>query len=324
MDAAPPEEARDPRTRPKGKDAKMIAPKTLTSPARLGLALALLALLIPAAGKASAADPLRWKFTKGKSYSYVVTQQLKNKAEVGGQSIDSNTVQKMTMLWEVKDVDPKGVAAMDQTIVRVEMSVESPQAKVTVDTDSKDEAQGPAAQLKTVFAALVNKPIHVKMTPRGEITDVTIDPQMLEGFKAFSGGPMGEMFSEKGLKEMTGQATLVLPEKALSKGDTWDATKRIEMPLGTMVMKNAYTLDDPAGKISAKVEVAIEPKPNAPFEIKIASQDVKGTYDFDNAAGTLKASAVTQKMQLKVNVQNMEIFQNLETNVTMTLGDAKK
>lgn len=297
-------------------------PKT----ARLGAPLALLVLLAGATD-ARSAEPLRWKFAKGQVHNYTVSQTMKTKSEINGQTVETSSTQKMTMTWEVKDVDAQGNASMEQTIRRVVMEVGSPQGKVGVDTESKEAPEGPAAQLKTMFGALVGTPIKVKMTPRGEFSDVVIDPKMFETFKNM-GGPMGNMFNEKALKEMTTQATLVLPEKALAKGDSWNSSKKLELPIGIMVMDNTYTLESPspagAEKIGVKVKMEIQPKPDSPIEVKIASQDVVGGYDFDNKAGVLASSNVQQKVQMLIKVQGMEIVQNLENAVTMTLGDAKK
>lgn len=297
-------------------------PKT----ARLGAPLALLVLLATAP-PAAAAEPLRWKFTKGQTHNYTVSQSMKTKSQINGQMVETTSTQKMTMTWEIKDVDAQGNASMEQTIRRVVMEIGSPQGNVQVDTGSKEEPQGPAAQLKAMFGALVGSPIKVKMSPRGEFSDVVIDPKMFETFKNM-GGPMGNMFNEKSLKEMTTQATLVLPEKALARGDSWNSTKKLELPLGTMVMDNTYTLESPAPsgaeKIGVKVKMEIQPKPESPFEIKIGSQDVAGGYEFDNKAGVLAASNVQQKVQMLIKVQGMEITQDLENSVSMTLGEAKK
>jgi hypothetical protein len=94
------------------------------------------------------------------------------------------------------------------------------------------------------------------------------------------------------------------------------------MPFGTMVMNTTYTLEAASGpveNIAIDVKVQMEPKPDSPITIKVTSQDMKGHYRFDNAAGSLKASDVVQKMSMTVTVSGQEIKQDIESTVKMEL-----
>ena len=169
----------------------------------------------------------------------------------------------------------------------------------------------------------------MKVTPRGEFRDFTVPPKLAEAFK--ESGPAGAMFAnEDALKNLCGQSMLIFPEAAVSQGKSWKDTRKMEMPFGTMAMDMKYTLESPSGSnenIGVDVKVDLEPKADAPADIKLKSQEMKGHYTFDNTDGILKSSNVVQKMGLMLTVQGQEIAQDLESTTKMELkpeGGSKK
>jgi Family of unknown function (DUF6263) len=276
---------------------------------------------------ARADETLRWKFTKGQTVNYVFNQQTVTQSEVNGQKIDVTMTQAMELNWKIKDVASDGTASMDQTIDRILYTMKGgPTGEITIDTSKDEKQEGPLAALVPLFKALTGTPFSLKMNTRGEVSDVQVPEKVVEALK--NTGPLaqagGEMFTEKGLKELTSQATIVLPKESVAKGFKWNSTKTINLPFGSMNLDSAYTYEGPSDaleKIGVDVKMDIKPAANSPFEINIAKQDNKGAFLFDNKNGVLSSSEVGQKIQMKIKVMNQEIVQNIETNVKM--GQAK-
>jgi hypothetical protein len=278
------------------------------------LVVACIALL--AAPTARADTSLRWKFQKGQKLTYVMTQKSSSKTEVGGNSINQQQDQIIDMTWEVKDVDAQGNASMTQTIDRMRLKVTGPQPGMVSDLDTKsDQApEGPMAAVYPLLQSMVGSPFELTMSPRGSISNVKVPAKIIERLRTLP-GPMTNMFSEDSLKRMTTQATVVLPEKPVAAGAGWSDAKRLDMPFGTMVLDTNYKLAGEGGSdatIGMLIKVAIEPKDNAPFEVKLTDQDGKGKATFDVTAGLMKASEADMKMTMQISVNG----QGLTTQVT--------
>ena len=70
-------------------------------------------------------------------------------------------------------------------------------------------------------------------------------------------------------------------------------------------------------KIGVEIKLDLKPMAETPAQIQLKSQDNKGAFYFDNAAGQLQGSEVNQKMQMSVSVQGREATQDVESSVRM-------
>jgi hypothetical protein len=293
-----------------------------TARARVWFPAVLVIVAAVAAASAQADETLRWKFSKGEKLHYLVTQKTSSKAEVAGQKIDTLMTQDIETTWEVQDVDSSGAAVMDQTIERIVFAMTGPGGEIKIDTKKDEKVEGPAASVAPLFKALAGNPCRLKMSARGEVSDVSIPAKLVEALK--NAGPAAAnnpLFTEEGFKRMLTQASLVLPDGAVAKGQTWKVTKSIPMAMiGTMVMDNVYTYEgpsDPADRISVAVKLDIQPKDGVPFEIKVTAQDSKGAFRFDRKAGVLRGSDLTQKMEMRITTNGQVILQNVDTATKM-------
>jgi Family of unknown function (DUF6263) len=308
-------------------DRIMKTAPTLAYRRALGAFALALAAVSLSASAARADETLRWKFTKGQKLSYVFNQTTLTKGEVMGQKNDMTMTQAMELTWAIKDVDSEGTATMDQTIDRIIYTMKGPTLEAKIDTSKDENLEGPLAALVPLFKGLTGSAFGLKMSSRGEVSDVQVPAKVVEALK--NAGPLaqagGEMFTEKGLKELTTQATIVLPKEPVAKGFKWNTTKTIKLPFGAMNLDNNYTYEGPSDdldKIGIEVKMAITPAENAQVDIAITKQDNKGSFLFDNKAGILRASGVVQKIQMKVKVGGQEILQDIESTVKMDQAKA--
>jgi hypothetical protein len=83
-----------------------------------------------------------------------------------------------------------------------------------------------------------------------------------------------------------------------------------------MTLDKKYSYDGPGDggeKLGLKVTIELTPPENPALAIKIIEQDGKGSFLFDNVAGRVATSNVTEKIKMSISVQNQQIEQSTET-----------
>ena len=266
-------------------------------------------------------------------------------AKLPGVDTKSTLAQTIEMTWTVKSVDSNGQAEMTQTITRIRDQVEGTVGSYTYDSkDGKEPDSLIAAAKVPVFKALLGAVVPFKMSPRGELLEVRVPDTLVKALGEL--GPAaagaGALLSEAGLKEMISRAGLVLPEEDVAEGKTWTQQTKSASPAGTFVLDSTYRNEGPAQdagpdavKISLTVKAAIQPtdadgNPSA-NGIKIRSQKTQGTYTFDNAAGRILDSSLSESIEVGASVKvglgatakEMEIVQTSESTTIRKLVKAE-
>lgn len=302
---------------------------------RWGVVLGVLVLAGSGASHAGAAT-LRWKFQPGETLHYVMDQKTITSVKGGPQDVKSTMSQTIDMDWTVKEVGADGLASLTQTITRVRTKIESGFGAFEFDSKEAKDPEGPVAvSLVPLLRALVGAEFSFKMNPHGELTDVKVPAQVVDALKKTGsvGGGAG-MFSEEGMKNMVTESSLALPKEDLAKGKGWTRQTKIPMPpIGTMTLDKTYSYQGPEPKDGKELEridlvtkVDIQLAPGNNIEMKIQSQDGKGSFFFDNTTGRVADSSVTEKLEmqfkLKLGDQEKEVLQGNETSTTMKLVKA--
>lgn len=295
----------------------------------------LLAGLFAAGSTANAQVTLRYKFKEGEKLNYELEQKMNMAMTVNGQNIRMEMVNTMDMSWNIHSVDKDGKAKMTQKFGRVRLSMDGLPGMGKIEFDSKDgkEIEGPFGQiLGPILKALAGAEFDVTMDAQGKVTDFKIPPGLAETFKKLpQGAGTADMFSEEGLKHMVGQGSLVLPAEAVTKGKSWEQKFEMKMQASKMKVVNQLSYDGPATvggkkfeKIDMKPKLTMEADDSAPVKMKLKDQDTKGEAYFDNEAGRLDNLAMTQDMDMEMEVNGMAFKQKIEQKVTMKLVDKSK
>ena len=139
---------------------------------------------------------------------------------------------------------------------------------------------------------LVGAEFAFKMDPRGEISDIKLPEKMLAMLRG-EGEPAGAQgqFSEAGLKNMIAQMGLILPEGPVEAGATW--ARKARSPPAPTARPGRSSRPTPIGGPRAAPEAIdltiqfdpLKPDPNIPVTIK--TQESRGRFAFDNAAGRI-------------------------------------
>jgi Family of unknown function (DUF6263) len=293
--------------------------------------------ILSAVGNGAWAETLRWKFTPGTTLHYRMEQKNVTEVKAPGHDIKTTVTQVTETTWKVRSVDKDGKAAMEQTIDRIRMKIESPLAKpVEYDTARDVKPSGlVAATLIPTLKAIVGGTFHYNMTPRGEVSDLQLPDGLLQTLRdASPNGEGSSMFSEESLKSLILDVSLVLPENDLVKGASWSRRSKLAAALGTEVRDKTYTYegrDDSANteKIGVSVIVGLETPPNSSVSVEVRDQKDKGAYHFDNSAGRVTAATRSQTIRVVYSVISpqtrtlQEVNETRESSSAMTLVEAR-
>lgn len=256
-------------------------------------------------GTARAEVTLRWRFQKSDSLRVVMTQNSQVVTRIKKTPITMTVALTMEMLWNVKDVDAQGVASVEQRFQRLALSLRSTD-QPAVDFDSAVRTVAPAARpIADSLQPLIDKPITVKMTPRGEITAVELSPEATKAVaKIAENSRLKKLLSRKGIADLLKQSVAVLPAEPLKSGQKWKASDRIDSRLGAMTLVSEFAYAGPQKKAQKPLEkieltgtLTPQKKPAAKAPVsKLKSHSLKGVLWFDLQAGRLDSSRIEQQL----------------------------
>jgi hypothetical protein len=272
---------------------------------------------------------LRWKFKPGETLRYTMEQQTVTIVKTMGQEFKTTLTQTVNLHWSIKQISSDGLVDLTQTIDRVRTKIDSPITPFEYDSETGKAVEGPAtAHLVPLLKAMVGAEFSFKMNERGELSAIKVPEKLLETIRQVQpAGGGGGVFSEEGMKNLITQSSLALPEAALDNGKTWTLQTKVPVPMiGTMVMNKSYTFHGPDSKeadlmqIGLNTKVTLEPAADANITVKIKSQEGKGDFTFDAAAGRMVASRVNDQMEMSLSVMGQDLDETTDTVTTMTLA----
>ena len=276
----------------------------------------------------AAPTTLAWKFKPGEVLRYESAQTTVSQfKQPDGASVAQTLTLTLDLTWKVQDVDPRGVTTLTQTIDRIRTTATMPFGKFSFDSKEHGDASSPAGP---IFKMLVGAEFTFKMNPQGEISDIQLAEKLVNSLRTDKETPGAQgQFSEAGLKNMLVQMGLIFADDAVEPGKTW--SRKLAIPAGpggeTRDIEQVYTYTGPdsGGKPLDAVTMATTFQPVAPdptVPVKIKAQEATGRYLFDNQAGRISTSTVTEKVDLTGEVQGATINQSNETTTVLTLQPA--
>jgi hypothetical protein len=291
-----------------------------------GLALAVLA--VSAVSAAGADTTLRWKFNKDKPYHYVLTQGMEMNTKLQDKIVNTQKMSQLSeVTWKVNAVKADGSAEMTQILDRMQIKVEAPTGTFEVDSNKKAQGneEGPLAAIRTMIDGIVGAPIDIVMSARGEVISIKVPDKVMDTLK--SAGPLGQAFTEKGMKQLFEQSSMLLPEKPVSPGTTWVQKRSLETAgMGNMEIDTTYTdKGEVPGKpdlrsIDGEVKMQFNQPENSAVSVKVTSQDNVAKFLFNTTVGHLTRSEIKQVMTMEISTQGQTFNQDLTQTVSMTLA----
>lgn len=283
---------------------------------------------------AQAAETLRWKFKPDETTNYVLDRSIDGVFDFNGQQINFSFEMTFDLTWKVKSVAEDGTGELEQTVDRIQFTMQSPiGGELKWDsTQSEPEGNPIWAQMGGPLKGLLGSPISMKVSPRGEVSDVQFTEELQKTFD--DGGQRRRMnfgggVSASSIKEMIERAFLKLPEEEVTEGTKWEQQFSTAFAnAGTQFTDVAYAVtgtEDKEGtkvvKISATTELSFEPNEGqSEAEIDIAEQEGSGEIQFDVAAGRTLLQASKQKMTIEIVAGEREFTQEIDESVELKQG----
>ena len=263
---------------------------------------------------------LAWQLPVGRKIDVVMKQTMDMKQSVGGQELGTEMVSTNFMLWNVDKVDDAGVATVNSEIERMTISMDSPQGKFDIDTDSEEELEGTAKAIADQVTQLVGKKFSQTMNSQGKILSVDMPEEVAAG---------NPMMSKEALSQLIKNASPVFPDKPVTVGESWTQESSTAMPngVGSMNINSTYTYKGPKemdGKTLDMIDIAMEMQFEAPegspIKIEITSQDTKGLMYFDSVKGHTHKIDVDQNMVMAVTAGPQTIDQTIHSRTEATFA----
>jgi len=291
---------------------------------RVGITI-LFAAVAFAAPPARAQTTLAWKLAAGERFDLHVEQQTASTVTVVNKTTKTTIEMTLDSTWAIESVED-GIAKIRQTIRRAQVKVQAADSPpVVYDTAAPGQPSGAEKDLATAVGPLVDpdSSILLTMNERGEIAAAELSPRLAELWAA--GKPAAaakKQPAQQSLDALLKQPLVILPAKAVARGEKWETTRELTTPTGKFSQQIDYTYDgrrDVAGKSSDAISFSATLAPAAPGKFKIKEQSQTGTIHFDGEAGRMISGEQKQMLVTETPYRDATITVVVESQVSRSL-----
>jgi hypothetical protein len=210
-------------------------------------------LTVPASG----AETLRWKLKEGETLKYRLQQSTETETAGTGKAMRIAVNSELTVVWQVLSVDEQQSALMTQTIDSFRVSLQADkQDPVVYDSTSKSSPSGLARELAAGVSGILNKPLQIRMTSRGEVT--LADKPAQKADAASTDQSTADSQPGNDVATLLQQAAVMLPEMPVESGAQWESKVMVTSPVGQLDQTRQITYAGQAdfeGTPRAKLEI---------------------------------------------------------------------
>ena len=288
------------------------------------------------------AQEIAWNFKSGDAFSVTFDQETIVTSEFNLIERKIGSRVQLMMDWNVSAVSPEGVATIDQTINQIVMTMYVPQVgelragqdaqatKIVVDTSSEEAESKVAKNMLKQIKPLVNANFTVTMQANGTIDTVVASPETLDAIRNAPGSmKMRELLTPEGLKEIFGQAILVLPKSKFAAGETWTADREATTEIGTFAINDQFTFDGDSEfegqtlkAISVNSKSSLTQQPDA-GDAEFVSSGGEGKLYYDSEAKHFVASEFRNEYTISQPIRETAINTSTVSTVNMRIRKKK-
>jgi hypothetical protein len=277
----------------------------------------LLLLLVAALSACSDSKPLRLTFQSGDEATWRFTLDQKIMQAFQGQQMQIGQLTSIDMHQRVDSVDAAGVGYLLITYKAVRTQMQMPTGAFSFDSENPPAEANPYTQM---MMGMVDLQFNAEITPTNDVRSVSGVDAALDRMMQNSGladNPdavllrenMAGIFGEEAITYTLQQMRVQFPDKALSKGDTWDVVDTMQTSM-RLIAATTYTVTD------INDELVVLGVASSLQSITESTQSVEGDMTFSyNVAGT-QSGGVNIVLPNGVK-QDAELFQDLTGTMSM-------
>lgn len=266
----------------------------------------------PATWSAEMQKLLRVRFQPGQVFDVTIVQETNVEFDAQGQPGEM----KQEFTWyarqAVKEVAADGTATVEQQFRRIHVRMTgNPQVAAEYDTGKPENRPTGIVQLiAPALDALTKHPFTVKISATGKIVDLQLPSDLTQALSGISDLPgLSEMFSKEGLAQLLRHSLFSLPEKEVSKGETWQDSYEISNPLfGKQRITSTYSYDGEqvvngrkVDRVLVKIDMSSADEAASTARVKIQEQDTQGELQLDPSTGILIKGEIQHRMVMRIN-----------------------
>jgi hypothetical protein len=229
----------------------------------LAAALVCAVVAAPSAVVARQDVTLRYKWTKGETLRYRLTQRTTSTISgVPGSAGGMTVEQTLGQVWNeaVEDVAEDGTTTLRATFESIIVDMSTPMGRMAYDTAHPESASDPGSTLKSMLANMVGESFTVALSPAGVVLRVEgltrLGDKMFASLPANAATMLGgfrQVMSDDAMKQNMSQTYLMFPDRPLKAGDTWNDQVTTVNPIGTITISSASALKTVAGAADTQV-----------------------------------------------------------------------
>jgi hypothetical protein len=269
------------------------------------ISLAVLVTIVSLVAPAVAGEPilLRYKFAKGDRLIYKSTEEEKQTQKILGQDTSTKTSRYVVKSQIVDEVDAAGNAILKSKAVHRKAKSEGPAGNYEFDSKSseRDTSSEAGAAVTPILERLTGSEYQLKVTPRGEITQVKGFAELIADLvkeNPLAGLEAGIFADNDGAKISEQDEFVVLSEKPVEPGDMWEVPFELELKhLGKIkgTVRYTYEAEDKVGERKT-ARIGITTEFSLDLNIEAPGAKISGTISANNATGTVQFDPVAGRI----------------------------
>lgn len=249
---------------------------------------------------------LRLKFREGQELEQRISTDTRTSLSGLGPTVETEQSFEIESVAKVRKLLPDGSAECELRFERIRARMHlPPEGEQEYDSKERKKFSGPlSAKTNDLFDALLSSRVSYRLTPLGEIKDLKVPEAILRQLRG-EGAPAGGFFSEKSLEQLF-QANPLLPEKAVSPGDSWNEELEIEQPYGKLTVVTTCEYQGPEKRdgrelerIGVRTDVKLAAGADPRFNAHLRSFKGSGKALFDKEAGRFEEFEIAQRNELE-------------------------
>ncbi len=259
----------------------------------LAAVFALYALLSSAVAQEGAV--LKYQFQKDQPVTYRTTSEMAQTMQIAGQTVENKITQTEVNSVALQQVTPEGSFKLKYANQKLAINADmGPAGTYKFDSESSEREKGTALsnQLNPVYETMAGVEYSIIITPRGKVEKVEGYKEVLENI--LKDNPIAAQItgggSEEALKAGLAEVFVVLPDKPVQEGASWEVPFELEFPkIGKAEGKRVYRFEGYLTKDNTRIaRISVSTEASFDFDLEMGGAKITGHIGTDSSKGDIR------------------------------------